>query len=110
MCETYDVAIAPHCPLGPIALAANIQCDAATPNFAIQEMGLGIHYNSTGQDITSYISNPDVWDVRDGYIDLPRGPGLGIDVDEEQVRLLSEDAKPWVTPGFTGPGGEVREW
>jgi galactonate dehydratase len=44
------------------------------------------------------------------YIDLLTGPGLGIEIDEEQVRRLSVDAVPWVSPGFIGPGGEVREW
>ncbi|KAB5540249.1 enolase C-terminal domain-like protein [Coniochaeta sp. 2T2.1] len=110
MAETYDVAIAPHCPLGPIALAANFQVDVATPNFAIQEMSLGIHYNNTGQDITSYIKNPGVWSVEEGYVTMLDGPGLGIEVDEEQVRALSMDAKPWVSPGFIGPHGEIREW
>ena len=110
MAETYDVALAPHCPLGPIALAANIQIAAATPNHVIQEMSLGIHYNAGGQDLTSYMHNPEVWNVKGGYINLMKGPGLGIEVDEEQVRRLSKDAKPWVSPGFFGPGGEVREW
>lgn len=109
MAETYDVALAPHCPLGPIALAANVQVAAATPNFVIQEMSLGIHYN-VGQDLTSYTHNPEVWDVENGYIELMTGPGLGIEIDEDQVRKFSEGAKPWVSPGFIGPGGEVREW
>ncbi|KAK4233942.1 enolase C-terminal domain-like protein [Achaetomium macrosporum] len=110
MAETYDVALAPHCPLGPIALAANFQVDIVSANFVIQEMSLGIHYNSTGQDITSYILNPDVWKVEAGYVTIPTGPGLGIEIDEQQVRALSKDAKPWVSPGFIGPGGEIREW
>lgn len=110
MCETYDVALAPHCPLGPIALAANIQVDTATSNFEIQEMSLGIHYNSTGQDLSSYILNPEVWAVKDGYIDILSKPGLGIDIDEAQIRELSKGAEPWVTPVFRGPGGEIREW
>lgn len=110
MAETYDVALAPHCPLGPIALAANIQVDAVSANFAIQEMSLGIHYNVGGQDLTSYTHNPEVWKVQGGYIDLLKGPGLGIEIDEEQVRRLSVGAKAWVSPGFIGPGGEVREW
>jgi galactonate dehydratase len=110
MAETYDVALAPHCPLGPIALAANVQVAAATPNFAIQEMSLGIHYNAGSQDLTSYTHNPEVWKVTGGYIDLMKGPGLGIEVDEEQVRRLSNGAKAWISPGFIGPGGEVREW
>jgi galactonate dehydratase len=110
MCETYDVALAPHCPLGPIALAANVQVDAVTPNFAIQEMSLGIHYNAGSQDLTSYTLNPEVWKVTDGYIDLLEGPGLGIEIDEAQVRELSKGAMAWVSPGFIGHGGEVREW
>lgn len=110
MAEAYDVALAPHCPLGPIALAANIQVDAVSANFCIQEMSLGIHYNAGSQDLTSYTTNPEVWNVKDGYIDLLSGPGLGIEVDEEMVRRLSVDAEAWVSPGFIGPGGEVREW
>jgi galactonate dehydratase len=110
MAESYDVALAPHCPLGPIALAANVQVDAASANFAIQEMSLGIHYNAGSEDLTSYTKNPEVWNVKGGYIDLPTGPGLGIEIDEEWVRRVSVDAKAWVNPGFFGPGGEVREW
>ncbi|KAL2287178.1 hypothetical protein FJTKL_06173 [Diaporthe vaccinii] len=110
MAEAYDVALAPHCPLGPIALAANCQVDCSSPNFAIQEMSLGIHYNAGTQDLTSYTKNPEVWNVTDSYINILSGPGLGIEVDEEQVRALSKDATAWVSPGFIGPGGEIREW
>ncbi|KAK7184645.1 hypothetical protein DPSP01_000370 [Paraphaeosphaeria sporulosa] len=110
MCEAYDVALAPHCPLGPIALAACIQVDASVANFAIQEMSLGIHYNAGSQDLTSYITNPEVWKVDEGYVELMAGPGLGIEIDEEWVRRESKDSKAWVSPGFIGPGGEVREW
>ncbi|KAG0645561.1 D-galactonate deHydratase [Hyphodiscus hymeniophilus] len=110
MAEAYDVALAPHCPLGPIALAANIQIAASTPNHVIQEMSLGIHYNVGGQDLTSYTHNPEVWNVNGGYINLMTGPGLGIEIDEEQVRRLSKNAKAWMSPGFIGPGGEIREW
>lgn len=110
MCEAYDVALAPHCPLGPIALAACIQVDATVSNFAIQEMSLGIHYNAGSEDLTSFIKNPEVWRVNEGYIELMNGVGLGIEIDEDWVRRESKDAKAWVCPGFIGPGGEVREW
>lgn len=110
MAETYDVAIAPHCPLGPIALAACCQVDATLANFAIQEMSLGIHYNAGSQDLTSYTKNPEVWDVKDGYIGILEGVGLGIEVDEEWVRRESKGAEAWRSPGFIGPGGEIREW
>lgn len=109
MTEAYDVALAPHCPLGPIALAANIQVDCTTANFVIQEMSLGIHYN-VGADISTYIKNPQIWKVSDGYLDLLKGPGLGIEIDEAKVRELSKNAEPWRSMSFTGPGGEIREW
>ena len=112
MAEAYDVAMAPHCPLGPIALAASFQVDAAMPNFAIQEMSLGIHYNTGGYDLHSYMQNPEVWRVTDGYVDLNlmNGPGLGIEVDEEKIRAASQKSSAWRPIGFEGPGGEVREW
>jgi galactonate dehydratase len=110
LCELYDVGLAPHCPLGPIALAANVQVDATAPNFVIQEMSLGIHYNVGDHDLTSFTRNPEVWDVSGGYLELPQGPGLGIDIDEEQVRSASNDAKAWISPSFSGPGAELREW
>lgn len=64
MCEAYDVALAPHFPLGPIALVVCIQVDAVSANFTIQEMSLGIHYNAGSKDLTSYLRNSEVWDVK----------------------------------------------
>ena len=110
MSEAYDVALAPHCPLGPIALAACVQVDAVCANFAIQEMSLGIHYNVGGYDLKNYTKNPEVWDVSDGMIALPSRPGLGIEIDEEEVRAASNNCLAWRSPHFLGPGGEIREW
>lgn len=110
MAEAYDVALAPHCPLGPIALAANVQVDAVCSNFAIQEMSLGIHYNVGGADLKSYTKNPEIWDVADGMVKLMDGPGLGIEIDEAQVREAAKSATAWRSPHFVGPGGEAREW
>lgn len=112
MCEAFDIAVAPHCPLGSIALAACFQFAAATSNHVIQEMSLGIHYNTDAgeEDITTYIKNIDVFDVKEGYVKVPKGPGLGIEIDEEVVRRLSKTAKPWRSGGFVGPDGSIREW
>ena len=60
MAEAYDVALAPHCPLGPIAFAACLQVAAATPNFTIAEMPLGIHYNNKQFDLLTFLKNPRV--------------------------------------------------
>ncbi|KAG9665500.1 mandelate racemase/muconate lactonizing enzyme family protein, partial [Aureobasidium melanogenum] len=112
MAETYDVAIAPHCPLGPIALAACLQIGLCTPNHMIQEMSVGMHYNTEAgeHDIHSYVLNSDIFKVKDGYLDAFTGPGLGIEVDEEAVRRVAENTQPWLLQGFVGVDGGLREW
>jgi galactonate dehydratase len=110
MAEAYDVAIAPHCPLGPIALAACMQVALSTPNFVIQEMSLGIHYNTGGHDLLTYMQNPEVFDVTGGMVNMLTGPGLGVEMDEDKVRRLSGDCPPWRNPVWRGPDGFLREW
>ncbi|KAI9756095.1 MAG: hypothetical protein M1815_004208 [Lichina confinis] len=112
MAEAYDVSIAPHCPLGPIALAASMQVAVATPNFVIQEMSMGIHYNTEAgdYDLASYLKDPSVFEVEDGYVKAPTGVGLGIDVDEAEVRKVAATAQPWLPKEFYGADGGIREW
>jgi galactonate dehydratase len=112
MAEAYDVGIAPHCPLGPIALAASIQVAASISNFVIQEMSWGIHYNlMTGPyDLKNYLKNPEVFAVKDGHVAVPTGPGLGIELDEAEIRKISVDCKAWRCLEFHGKNGEIREW
>ncbi|RAL05938.1 mandelate racemase/muconate lactonizing enzyme family protein [Aspergillus ibericus CBS 121593] len=112
MAETYDVAIAPHCPLGPIALAASMQVALSIPNFVIQEMSLGMHYNVEAGDIdlTTYLTNPSVFDIQEGYVAAPAGAGLGVEIDEEMVRRISRETEPWLPKEFYGPDGGIREW
>jgi len=109
MAEAYDVALAPHCPLGPIALAACLQIDACTPNAFIQEMSLGIHYNARN-DLLDYLVDTSVFAHRDGQVTIPRGPGLGIEVDEEEVRRGAELGHRWRNPLWRLPDGTVSEW
>ena len=114
MAEAYDVAIAPHCPLGPIALAASMAIATSTQNFVIQEMSRGIHYNTEAgsEELETYLtpSSKDVFTVRDGFVNVLDKPGLGIEIDEDVVRKISADAQPWPLQGFEGPDGAVREW
>lgn len=109
MAEAYDVGVAPHCPLGPMALAACMQLALTTPNFVIQEMSLGIHYN-VGHDLLSYMTNPEVFDVEDGMVAALQGPGLGVEIDEAMVREAAKDAPTWRNPVWRGQDGSVREW
>ncbi|HEY0771272.1 MAG TPA: galactonate dehydratase, partial [Sphingobacteriaceae bacterium] len=89
MAEAFDVAAAPHCPLGPIALAACLQVDATCHNAFIQEQSLGIHYNQ-GSDLLDYLVDKSVFDYKDGYCSIPNGPGLGIEINENHVREMAK--------------------
>jgi galactonate dehydratase len=109
MAEAYDVALAPHCPLGPIALASCLQVDACSPNAFIQEQSLGIHYNQ-GNDILDYILNPQTFEYQDGFVSLPKGPGLGVEVNEEKVREAAKIGHDWKNPVWRNDDGTVAEW
>jgi galactonate dehydratase len=108
MAEAYDVALAPHCPLGPIALASCLQVDGVASNALIQEQSLGIHYNE-GSDVLDYLADPSVFDYEDGYVDLPDGPGLGIEIDEDVVGERAGDVD-WHGPVWRHDDGSVAEW
>lgn len=109
MAEAYDVAVAPHCPLGPIALAACIQLDACAPNAFIQEQSLGIHYNK-GSDLLDYLKDPEVFAYKDGFVDLPKAPGLGVEIDEERVIAADAAGYEWKNPVWRNVDGTVAEW
>jgi galactonate dehydratase len=109
MAEAYDIALAPHCPLGPISLAAALQIDFSCINALIQETSIGIHYNK-GADLLDYLSNPEVFEVRDGYVDRPLLPGLGILVDEAKVREMAKQGHDWKNPVWRNQDGGIAEW
>lgn len=109
MAEAYDVALAPHCPLGPIALAACLQVDATCHNAFIQEQSLGIHYNQ-GSDLLDYIKDKSVFDYNDGYVSIPEGPGLGIEIDEDYVRAMAKVGHNWKNPVWRHKDGTIAEW
>lgn len=110
MAEAYDVALAPHCPLGPIAFAACLAVGFSTPNFFIEEMSLGIHYNTDGYDLLTYLADPSVFALTDGHVGIPTAPGLGIEVNEALVRELSATPHRWRNPAWRIADGSVAEW
>ena len=109
MAEAHDVAIALHCPLGPIALATCLQIDAVSHNAAIQEQSLGIQYN-TNNDLLDYLVDPSVFAYSDGAVDIPLGPGLGIEIDEEYVAERAKEGHRWRNPIWRHADGSVAEW
>ncbi len=109
MAEAYDVALALHCPLGPIALAANLQLDAVCYNAFIQEQSLGIHYNR-GNDLLDYITNPEIFAYKDGHVAIPDAPGLGVEINEDYVRARAADGHRWRNPVWRHVDGSFAEW
>jgi galactonate dehydratase len=98
MAEAYYATIAPHNPLGPISLAAGVHLAASIPNFLIQEQV------SLGE---GYIKNP--FQVREGYLELPTGPGLGIELDENA--MADKIGHDWRNQeSYDADDGSVVDW
>ena len=109
MAEAYDVALAPHCPLGPIALAACLQIDALCHNAFIQEQSLGMQYNTTN-DLLDYMKPENRFRYEAGAIAIPEGPGLGVYIDEEYVRARAAIGHRWRAPVWRHKDGSIAEW
>jgi galactonate dehydratase len=109
MAEAYDVGFAPHCPLGPVALASCLQVDFVSYNAVLQEQSMGIHYNR-GAELLDYVKNRDDFRMTGGYIVPPPLPGLGVDIDEERVIEASRNAPDWRNPLWRHADGSVAEW
>lgn len=109
MAEAWDIGLAPHCPLGPIALAACLQVDAVCQNAFIQEQSQGIHYNQSN-DLTDYLVDPSVFHYTDGYVDIPQKPGLGIEINEEVVIERAKVGHRWRNPLWQHADGSIAEW
>jgi galactonate dehydratase len=109
MAEAFDVAVAPHCPLGPIALASCLQVDFCSGNAFIQEQSLGIHYNQ-GSDVLDYLTDPNVFKYQDGFVPLLKAPGLGIEINEAKVREMAKVGHNWKSPVWRNVDGSVTEW
>ncbi|MBH0097546.1 galactonate dehydratase [Salinibacterium sp. NSLL150] len=109
LADMFDAQLAPHCPLGPIALASSLQVGFNTPNFLIQEQSIGIHYN-VGSDVLEYLMDTSVFDFTSGYIERLTKPGLGIDIDEAAVRAADKIGHQWRSPVWRHDDGSLAEW
>jgi len=109
LAETHGALLAPHCPLGPISLAASLQVALAAPNFLIQEQSIGIHYNG-GTELLDYLVDPAPLRIVDGHIARLEAPGLGIDVDEAAVRRADRTGHAWRNPVWRQDDGSFAEW
>jgi galactonate dehydratase len=92
MAENYYMSVAPHNPLGPVALAACLQIDTAIPNFTAQEHPTQAEHLDLGVDLFK-----EPFEIKNGYIDIPTKPGLGFEIDEEKLKDLLYDGR-WSNP------------
>ncbi|PSR32574.1 MAG: galactonate dehydratase [Sulfobacillus benefaciens] len=99
MGELEDIQLAPHCAIGPIALAASLQLAVCTPNFLCQELGESLGDNILKQPLH----------IHNGYIDRPSGPGLGIEIEEQWVRQ-QDRTQFWDPPQILHEDGSIGEW
>ena len=109
MADAYDVALAPHCPLGPVALAACLAIDFVSYNAVLQEQSMGIHYNQ-GADLLDYVVNKDDFEITNGFISPLLKPGLGVEIDEDRVKEASGKFTNWRNPIWRHEDGSIAEW
>ncbi|MEU4446984.1 galactonate dehydratase [Actinosynnema sp. NPDC050801] len=109
LAEAHDALLAPHCPLGPIALAASLQVAFATPNFLIQEQSVGIHYHRDAE-LLDYVVDRTPFAFPEGVIRRWEAPGLGIEVDEDEVRRADAVGHRWRPPLWRHDDGSFAEW
>ncbi|MDI9468638.1 MAG: galactonate dehydratase [Bacillota bacterium] len=109
LAAAHDLALAPHCPLGPIALMACIQIDTVCHNAVIQEQSMGIHYNE-GRSVLDYVLNPEDFRFVDGYMAVPERPGLGVEVNRELVQAEAREPHRWRNPVWRHGDGSIAEW
>ena len=109
LAETFDVQLAPHCPLGPLAFASSLQVGFAAPNHLIQEQSIGIHYNQ-GAEVLDYVADTTPLRFVDGHVERLTGPGLGIEIDEAAVRDADKRGHAWRNPVWRHANGAFAEW
>lgn len=114
LAETYDVAVVPHCPNGPVSLAASLQVAAVCLNVPLHEQSLGLHYNTGYEglprgEMADYLVDSAPLVPVDGALAVPAGQGIGIEVDEAAVRAGHTE---WRHPDaqWRHPDGRIAEW
>lgn len=113
LAQAYDVAMAPHCPNGPISLAASLQVGFAANNVVVQEQSFGLHYNQgfaglPAAEMFDYLVDAAPLTPTAGHLAVTAGPGLGIDIDELKVQKSPD----WTLhdPDWRHADGRLAEW
>lgn len=94
LAEARFVGVAPHNPHGPVCTAATLHLIANLPNFSIQEMPADDYlWSATWRD--EFLVDPEPVRVRQGYLQLPIAPGLGIELNEAAIARHPPRVRPW---------------
>jgi len=105
LAEAYHIPLAPHCTATFLGIAASLHVTASIPFFLIHEF----YPQNAGFNVPGLTRMAFEMD-KDGYVSLPPGPGLGVDVDE---KLLQEEAKKpqsYRWPGATLKDGSIADY
>ncbi len=82
MAEIHNMAVAPHNAAGPVGVAASIHVMATVPNLLICEGG---HRRGEG-----LFKQPLIF--KDGFVELPTAPGLGVDMEDEALEAVRDES------------------
>ena len=115
MAEMAQVSLAPHCPYGPVQTAASLQVAAACTSHAMQEVqslgGAGSPGGRAGGGWDwSFDLLKQTFEVVDGYVTVPEGEGLGIEVDENAITEHMDEWNPHAPPLWQHDDGAYAEW
>jgi galactonate dehydratase len=118
LAEANGIAIAPHCPLSPIAFMACLQVVAQSRAGWILEWSKGIHYNASGatgevDPWLRYIEECD-WPLFEvdatGHLPITERPGLGVKMNWKEIQQASAAGVVWRDENMFLPDGTRANW
>lgn len=105
LAEAYHVPLAPHCTASHVGIAASLHAIASVPLFLIHEF-----YPDNNGFGPAGIARME-WKLdADGYIGLPPGPGLGVEMDEKLLEEAAKKPQEYRWPGRTLPDGSIADY
>jgi len=105
LAEAYFVPLAPHCTANFLGIAASLHVVSSIPFFLIHEFYPDNPGFQSGQILRMNFKLDD-----DGYIGLPEGPGLGVEVDEKRLEEEAKKPQTYKWPGSKLKDGSVADY
>lgn len=105
LAEAYFVPLAPHCTATFLGIAASLHVASSIPFFLIHEF----YPDNAGFNIPGATKMAFKLDA-DGYIGLPPGPGLGVEVDEAMIEAESRKPQTYKWPSVKLNDGSIADY